>query len=122
MAYTYDHYIKSSRRQDIQIDSDGFVHVVYAEQVAASNDPSRLWYATNRKGFWEKEIALSNEFGVRDDAGWFPSLSLDNGNVPHVACMYVNRVMTYSAVYCKLYFLKRLFKDNWHKEVVALQK
>jgi len=121
MAYTYDHYIKSSRRQDIKIDSDGFVHVVYAEQLAGSDDPSRLWYASNKNGYWGKEVALSNDFGVCDDAGWFPSLCLDNNDIPYVACMYINRVMTYSAVYCKLYLLKRLSKNNWTKELVEDQ-
>ena len=29
MAYTYDMYIKSSIRQDIKIDSDGYVHVIF---------------------------------------------------------------------------------------------
>ena len=119
MAYTYDHYIKSSARQDIKVDNDGYVHVTFSEQINAYNDPSRLLYATNKSGTWETEIALSNDYGVRDDAGWFPSLCLDNDGVPYISCMYVNRVLTYSAVYCKLFLLKRLGPDSWQSEVLA---
>lgn len=119
MAYTYDHYIKSSARQDIKIDNDGYVHVTFSEQINAYNDPSRLLYATNKTGTWEIEIALNNDFGARDDAGWFPSLCLDNDGTPYISCMYVNRVFTYSAVYCKLFLLKRLGADSWQSEVLA---
>ncbi|MFC2086133.1 T9SS type A sorting domain-containing protein [Bacteroidota bacterium] len=119
MAYTYDMYIKTSSRQDIKIDEDGFVHVTFSEQINAENDPSRLLYATNKTGVWEIETALNYDYGIRDDAGWFPSLCLDNNGTPYISCMYINRVYTYSAVYCKLYLLKRLGNNNWQKEIVA---
>ncbi|HUV29626.1 MAG TPA: T9SS type A sorting domain-containing protein [Acidobacteriota bacterium] len=119
MAYTYDHYIKSSGRQDIKVDNDGYVHVTFSQQINASDDPSRLLYATNKSGTWDIEVALNNDYGPRDDAGWFPSLCLDNDGVPHISCMYVNRVHTYSAVYCKLLLLKRLGSNNWQCEVIA---
>jgi hypothetical protein len=119
MAYTYDHYIKSSSRQDIKIDKDGYVHVVFGEQINGYNDPSRLRYATNKTGDWQIETALNFDYGERDDAGWFPSLCLDTNDIPHVTCMYVNRVFTRSAVYCKLFFLKRLGPDDWHSEIIA---
>ncbi|MCP4549785.1 MAG: hypothetical protein GY835_25295 [bacterium] len=118
MAYTYDMYIKTSSRQDIAIDEDGFAHVVFSEQLSGNYDPSRLHYATNRTGTWVSEIALSNEHGLKDDAGWFPSLALDNNGVPHIACMYINRVMTYSATYCHLYLLNRT-AGTWRYEIVA---
>ena len=119
MGYTYDTDIKTSCRQDIKVDSEGFVHVVFREQINASDDPSRLWYGTNKGGTWSYEIAFSNYFGIRDDVGWFPSLCLDNDDIPHIACMYVHRVYTRSVVYCKLYFLKRLGSSNWQSEIVA---
>lgn len=119
MAYTYDHYIKCSCRQDIEIDDSGFVHVVFSQQINAADDPSRLLYATNKSGSWKIETALSNDFGGRDDAGWFPSLCLDNQGIPYISCMYVNRVYTYSAVYCKLFLLKRVGEGVWQRQVVA---
>ena len=119
MGYTYDTDIKTSCRQDIKVDSEGFVHVVFREQINAIDDPSRLWYCTNKGGAWSFEIAFSNDFGIRDDVGWFPSLCLDGNDTPHIACMYVHRVYTRSVVYCKLYFLKRLGNANWQSEIVA---
>jgi len=118
-AYTYDHYIKSSGRQDIKIDRDGFVHVVFSEQILATDDPSRLRYTTNRTGFWVVETALNYDHGIRDDAGWYPSLCLDNNDTPYISCVYINRVYTYSARYCKLYYLKRLGFNNWQQEIIA---
>jgi len=119
MAYTYDHYIKCSCRQDMEVDDDGFVHVVFSQQINAADDPSRLLYASNKSGAWKIETALSNDYGSRDDAGWFPSLCLDNEGTPYVSCMYVNRVYTYSAVYCKLFLLKRVGDGVWQRQVVA---
>ena len=119
MGYTYDTDIKTSCRQDIKVDSEGFVHIVFREQIYAYDDPSRLWYCTNKEGAWSFEIAFSNDFGIRDDVGWFPSLCLDNNDIPHISCMYVHRVYTRSVVYCKLYFLKRLGDANWQSEIVA---
>ncbi len=118
-AYTYDHYIKCSCRQDIEVDHDGYVHVVFSQQIVAVDDPSRLLYATNKSGSWKIETALSNDFGARDDAGWFPSLCLDRQGTPYVACMYVNRVYTYSAVYCKLFLLQRVSEGVWQRQLVA---
>ncbi|UCE18519.1 MAG: T9SS type A sorting domain-containing protein [Gemmatimonadota bacterium] len=119
MAYTYDMYIKSSIRQDIKVDDEGYVHVIFAEQIHATDDPSRLWYATNKTGNWEMEIALNNDYGAKDDAGWYPSLCLDNSGTPYISCMYVNRVLTHSAVYCKLFLLKRLGDHGWGSEIIA---
>ena len=121
MAYTYDMYVKSSCRQDMKIDNDGYVHVIYSEQIDGVDDPSRLLYATNRAGSWQIEVALNYDSGSRDDAGWFPSLCLDNNGIPYISCMYVKRVYTYSATYCKLLLLKRLGLGNWKSEVIAEQ-
>jgi len=118
-AFTYDYYIKSSSRQDIAIDDEGYAHVTFSEQVMNSVNPSRLLYATNRTGEWEIETALSYVYGARDDAGWFPSLCLDNSGTPYISCMYVNRVVTYSATYCKLFLLERLGYNSWRSEVIA---
>ena len=121
MAYTYDMYIKSSIRQDIKVDKDGYVHIIFSEQINGNNppDPSRLFYTTNKTGTWKIETALNNDFGAVDDAGWFPSLCLDNDNNPYISCMYVNRVSTGSATYCKLFLLKRLAENNWQKTIIA---
>ncbi len=121
MAYTYDMYIKSSCRQDIKIDKDGYVHVVFSEQIDGTEDPSRLLYATNRSGSWQIEVALDYHSGSVDDAGWFPSLCLDQNGTPYISCMYVNCVRTHSATDCTLLLLKRLSQNNWHSEVVANQ-
>lgn len=121
MAYTYDMYIKSSCRQDIKVDDSGFVHVTFSEQMIGADDPSRLLYATNKTGSWQFEIALNYDYGSRDDAGWFPSLCLDNYGVPYISCMYVDRVYTHSATSCNLLLLKRLGPGNWHSEIIAEQ-
>jgi hypothetical protein len=119
MAYTYDTYIKTSSRQDIKVDNEGYVHVIFSEQINSTDDPSRLLYATNKTGTWKIETALNYDSGTRDDAGWFPSLCLDNNGIPYVSCMYVKRVYTHSAQYCKLFLLKRLGAQNWQSEIVV---
>ncbi len=117
--YTYDMCAKSSIRQDMKVDRHGFVHVAFGLQIRGSVDPSRLMYATNKTGTWQIEMALNNDYGQVDDAGWFPSLCLDSHDVPHIACIYINRVLTHSAVYSKLLVLKRLGAGNWRSDVVA---
>jgi hypothetical protein len=119
--YTYDMYIKSSIRQDMKVDRHGFVHVAFGvqTQISPENNPSRLMYATNKTGTWRIETVLNNDQGQVDDAGWFPSLCLDSHDVPYISCIYINRVLTHSATYSKLLWLKRLGAGNWHSEVVA---
>ncbi|UCG60984.1 MAG: T9SS type A sorting domain-containing protein [Candidatus Zixiibacteriota bacterium] len=119
MPYTYDMCIKSSIRQDMKVDDDGYIHVAFGVQISGSYDPSRLMYATNKSGTWQIETALSNIYGPVDDAGWFPSLCLDNDGVPHIACIYLNRVLTHSVTYSKLLLLKRVAPGNWSSAVVA---
>ncbi len=119
MGWTYDTYVKSSCRQDIKVDADGFVHVIFREQLYNGDFPSRLWYATNEGGSWTYEIALSYDYGNRDDAGWFPSLCLDNNGTPYISCTYIGRVYTYSAKYCKLLLLKRLGSNYWQTDTIA---
>lgn len=121
MPYTYDHQIKSSSRQDMQIDKDGYIHVIFGEQINGNGmpDPSRLMYATNRPGSWVFETALNPDAGTRDEAGWMASLCLDSSGTPYVTCMYKKRVSSGSAAYCKLLLLKRLGPDNWSVEVIA---
>lgn len=119
MAWTMDMYVKCSGRQDIQVDRNGFVHVTFSEQINGGDYPSRLLYATNKTGHWQREVALGFDPGSHDDAGWYPSLSLDTAGVPHIACMYVDRVPTLSATSCKLLFLTRVGQDDWRSEIVA---
>jgi hypothetical protein len=121
MQYTYDFYCKSSCRQDIKVDQFGYVHVIYSQQINGIDDPSRLWYATNKSGTWQHEIALEYDYGSRDDAGWFPSLCLDNNDVPYIACDYIDRVYTHSAYLWKLLLIKRLGYYEWSSEVVTSQ-
>jgi hypothetical protein len=118
-AWTEDMYIKSSSRQDIKVDDDGHVHVTFSEQINATETPSRLRYASNKTGAWELEIALNYDYGPSDDAGWFPSLDIDTSGTPYISCMYVNRVPTLSAMYCKLFLLKRLGDNDWQYEIIA---
>jgi len=86
-----DMYVKSSCRQDLKVDDEGYVHVVFNEQVVETETPSRLHYATNKTGSWTREIAFSFDYGPNDDAGWYPSLCLDTNNVPHIACQYIRK-------------------------------
>ena len=118
-AYTYDMCMKSSIRQDIKVDNEGCVHVTFSEQLNGVYDPSYLWYATNKTGSWEREIVLSYDPGTVDDAGWFPSLCLDNDDIPYIACNYLKRVSTHSVTSYKLLLLKRLGSSDWSSEIVA---
>jgi hypothetical protein len=116
MPYTADHYIKSSSRQDLKVDADGYVHIVIGEQVG---EASRLLYITDKYGSWQTEVVLNYDYETRDDAGWFPSLCLDHAGVPHVSCMYVHRYPAGSAISSKLVFVRRVGPDNWVSETVA---
>ena len=121
MIWTLDEYVKALNRQDIKVDKDGFIHVVFGEQINAMNSfsPSRLCYANNKTGRWVIETAINYLPGTRDDAGWFPSLCLDNDGIPNISSTYFGRVSTGSAAYAKLLFLKRLGNGTWSAETVA---
>lgn len=121
MGYNSAFYIKSSSRQDIKIDIDGYVHVTFNEQIDEIPDPSRLWYATNRTGQWVFEIAFNHAPGTRDDAGWFPSLCLNRDGIPYIACTYVKRYSGWSAMSSRLYLINRVSQNNWNTELVADQ-
>jgi hypothetical protein len=121
MVYTYDMYVKTLTRQDIKVDNGGFVHIVFGEQINGQdydNSPSRLFYATNKTGSWVIETAFTNQ-GTRDDAGWHPSLCLGSSGTPFISCMYLARVPTGSASYCKLFLLERRGENDWGSEIVA---
>ncbi len=121
MIYTADEYSKALNRQDIDIDENGFAHVVFGEQIDGSSwsSPSRLQYATNKTGTWVIETAFNPNLSSRDDAGWFPSLKLDHDNNPNIACTYVKRYATGSSISAKLYYLKRSGNSQWSSEIVA---
>jgi len=116
MPYTADHYIKTSSRQDMKVDADGHVHIVIGEQVG---EATRLLYINNTYGFWQTEVALDYDPQTRDDAGWFPSLCLDNTGVPHVSCMYIHRYPAGSAIYSHLFLVERVGPGNWVSQIVA---
>ncbi len=119
--WTLDEYAKSFSRQDIEIDSSGFVHVIFGEQINGTSNysPSRLQYATNKTGSWVIETAATYNAGTRDDGGWFPSLCLDNFGVPNISCTYIARVGSGSAMFAKLLFVTRNTDGSWTSETVA---
>ncbi len=119
--YTLDEYVKILHRQDIKVDNDGNVHIVFGEQINALSNlsPSRLCYATNKSGNWVIETAVNYVSGSRDSAGWYPSLCLDNQGQPHISCTYVGHYPTGSATHAKLLFVSRIGSDNWNTEVIA---
>ena len=121
--YTYDMVVKTQRRQDIAVDSDGHAHVVFGEQYVTPPgqghaDMARLHYATNKSGTWVREIALTAS-NTTDDSGWYPSLCLDRTGRPAIASTYVARVVTRSARYAQLCYSVRSDSGEWRTEVVA---
>ncbi len=121
--WTLDEYAKMMNRIDIKVDSNEKAHIVFGEQVNAmsSFSPSRLCYANNINGTWETETAVDYNQGTRDDAGWFPSLCLDNNNNPSIACSYIARVSSGSAIYSKLLYVKKVQPNSWEIETVCMQ-
>ena len=121
--YTYDMHVKTQRRQDIAVDNDGYVHVVFGEQYNYDprnddNTIARLHYASNKSSQWVIELALTSS-NTTDDAGWFPSLCLDKNGRPAVASTYVARVPTKSVRYTRLCYSVRGDKGEWKTVIVA---
>jgi hypothetical protein len=109
--FTYDMHVKTQRRQDIAVDSEGYVHVVFGEQYATEigSGPStmaRLYYATNQSSQWVIEPALTSSI-TTDDSGWWPSLCLDRTGRPVIVSTYVARVETKSVRYARLCYSVR---------------
>ncbi len=119
--WTMDEYVKSANRQDIKVDNDGFIHVVFGEQIngLSNYSPSRLCYSTNRSGDWVIETAADYLPGRRDDGGWFPSLCLDNNGRPNISCTYIGRFSSGSATHAKLLFVYQISHGVWENETVA---
>jgi hypothetical protein len=120
--YTYDMHVKTQRRQDIAVDKDGHVHVVFGEQYqpdprSVSNN-AILNYATNKSSKWIREIALK-PLRPTDDAGWYPSLCLDKSGRPVIASTYVARVQSRSVRYAQLCYSVRQDNGKWETQVVA---
>ncbi len=116
---TCDEYVKALNRQDLQIDEQGYAHVVFGKTSENSFSPSHLCYATNKSGIWELEIAFNYQSGTKDEAGWFPSICLDKNGIPSISCTYIPRVPTGSATQASLFFLTRLGAGNWTSEIVT---
>lgn len=115
MVWTLDEYSKMLTRQDIEVDTNNKIHVVFGEQVGSA---SRLRYATNANGNWEIETAVDYASGTCDNGGWYPSLCLDKQDQPYISCAYVSRVSTGSAMHSKLLFVKRS-DGGWIPEIMA---
>lgn len=116
MVWTLDEYSKMLNRQDIEIDKQGFVHIVFGQQVNAA---SRLCYSTNKSGNWVTETAVNFNSGTRDDGGWYPSLCLDKQEIPNISCAYIRRVPTGSAISAHLLLVTRIGESMWNSETIA---
>jgi hypothetical protein len=121
--FTYDMHVKTQRRQDIAVDSEGYVHVVFGEQYATEigSGPStmaRLYYATNQSSQWVIEPALTSWI-TTDDSGWWPSLCLDRTGRPAIASTYLARVETKSVRYARLCYSVRSDSGQWATTIIA---
>lgn len=120
--YTYDVDTKTLRRQDIAVDNNGYIHVVFGEQIDTLADDQystgRLHYATNKTGKWVIELALEPITNPHE-AGWSPSLCMDQRGRPAVASTYVARVLTKSISYTHLAYSVRQDNGTWETIVVA---
>ncbi len=119
--YTLDEYSKAFRRQDIAVDYDGNVHVVFGEELDSLSDysSSRLCYANNSTGKWEIENAIIPAEGTRDSAGWYPSIAIKRNGNPVISCTYIARVKAGSAMNARLLYIERLDVENWVKTIIA---
>jgi len=120
-VFTMDEYSKMMNRQDIEVDSDGKVHIIFGNQLNPtdwSNANERLDYMTNKEGEWKSETAVEIKNYSRYSSGWYSSLCLDNENNPHISCATINRVQTGSAMNSKLVFASRK-NGKWESEIIA---
>jgi len=121
MIYTNDEFMEIFVRQAIEVDGVRDINVVFGEQIDPLEgfSPSRLCYITNKSGNWLIETAVNYLPGSRDDAGFYPSLCLDNFGNPYIPYTYIRRVPTGSVSYAKLFYVIGIDFDNWVYEVVA---
>jgi hypothetical protein len=120
--YTLDEYSKMMNRQDLKIDTDGFAHILFGEQLGntMAGSASRLQYSTNKTGDWTYEsVAEPNNSDSRDDPGWYPSLCLDNEGVPNVTCTYITRFPTGSAISAKLNLFTKTGNNQWVVQTIC---
>ncbi len=119
--YTLDEYSKMLNRQDLAVDQEGHAHIVFGEQLGntMAGSASILHYATNGSGSWITETVADCDPNGRDDAGWYPSLCLDNSGNPAVACAYIARVPTGSAMNAKLWLHTRVSDNQWKSEMIC---
>ncbi len=119
--YTLDEYSKMMNRQDLAVDQEGHAHIVFGEQLGntMAGSASVLHYASNKSGSWMTETVADADPNGRDDAGWYPSLSLDHSGNPAVTCTYVARVPTGSAMNAKLWLHTRVSDNQWRSEMIC---
>lgn len=116
---TLDDYVKAIGRQEITLDNEGNVHIVFGKVPKNTFFPSQLCYVNNKTGKWLFEIVSNNSTENYDDGGWFPSLCLNNDGDPFITCVYIKRVPTGSAMETKLLFFKRSINGEWSSEIIA---
>jgi len=119
--WTLDEYSKALCRQDIAVDKNGCVHIVFGEQIdgLTASSIDRLQYASNKSGSWEMETAVQGPSSERTSAGWYPSLCLDDLNQPYISCAYIKRFNAGSARSAELRLYSRGTNSSWNYEVIA---
>jgi hypothetical protein len=112
-------YMRPLRRQDLAIDASGYAHLVYGALVYKGSDPfpTEMRYATNAEGKWKISTALPAP-DTSCDAGYNPSLAIDNQGRIAMACTYVERVPAKSAQYAQLIFAE-LENGQWRQTILA---
>lgn len=120
--YIQDEYCKALRRQDMDMDAKGNLHIAYGALRGPSYNqrpnPSEMRYACNESGEWKSEVA-SAPWDVSCECGWNPSIAVDNENRPHIAFSLIDRVPTLSAQNSKMQYASRTAQGTWQEETIA---
>lgn len=70
---------------DVAVDADGYIHLVYSKVDPVNSNLWDLWYATNAPaGEWNK-YALDSGASEEDDTGGFPHIAIDAEGGLHVS-------------------------------------
>jgi len=109
-------YTDNLRYIDAAVDSNGYIHIVYATSVGNWQTDGTLYYATNSSGSWAQETITSlDSHSVWNIYTQFRHMiSLDSNDSPHIVYMTDNPSV--SGVYLK--YARRLGPSNWDTETV----